>query len=60
MEENLCWKGNYVIKYWNADWQKIITEKRRLISKKILYAGSDGVYLDIIDAFEHFKKGRAS
>lgn len=22
MEENLRWKGNYVIKYWYADWQK--------------------------------------
>ena len=32
--------------------------KRRLVSKKILDAGFDGVYLDIINAFEYFKKGR--
>nr|WP_314467395.1 hypothetical protein [uncultured Campylobacter sp.] len=47
------------MKYWNVDWQKIITENDESYQKKILDAGFDGVYLDIIDAFEHFKKGRA-
>ena len=59
-EENPHWKGNYVVKYWDADWQKIITGNDESYQKKILDAGFDGVYLDIIDAFEHFKKGRAS
>lgn len=33
-EENPHWKGNYVVKYWDADWQKNNYGKRRLISKK--------------------------
>ena len=55
-EENPHWKGNYVVKYWDADWQKIITGNDGSYQKKILDAGFDGVYLDIIDAFEYFEK----
>ena len=55
-EENPHWKGNYVVKYWDADWQKIITGNDESYQKKILDAGFDGVYLDIIDAFEYFEK----
>lgn len=57
MEENPRWKGNCVVKYWDADWQKIITGNDGLYQKKILDAGFDSVYLDIINAFEYFKKG---
>ena len=59
-EENPHWKGNYVVKYWDVDWQKIITGNDGLYQKKILDAGFDGVYLDIIDTFEHLKKGAHS
>ena len=55
-EENPHWKGNYVVKYWDPDWQKIITGNDGSYQKKILGAGFDGVYLDIIDAFEYFEK----
>jgi len=58
-EENPHWKGNYVIKYWDVDWQKIITGNDGSYQKKILDAGFDGVYLDIIDAFEYFEKESA-
>ena len=54
-EENPHWKGNYAVKYWDADWQKIITGNDGSYQKKILDAGFDGVYLDIIDAFEYFE-----
>ena len=54
-EENPHWKGNYVVKYWDPDWQKIITGNDGSYQKKILDAGFDGVYLDIIDAFEYFE-----
>ena len=55
-EENPHWKGNYIVKYWDPDWQKIITGNDGSYQKKILDAGFDGVYLDIIDAFEYFEK----
>ncbi|MDO5045400.1 endo alpha-1,4 polygalactosaminidase [Campylobacter sp.] len=55
-EENPYWKGNYVVKYWDPDWQKIITGNDESYQRKILDAGFDGVYLDIIDAFEYFEE----
>ena len=50
--ENPEWKGNYRVKYWNADWQKIILPD----VDKIMATGFDGVYLDIVDGFETFEQ----
>ena len=52
--ENSDWEGNYKVKYWDEDWQNIICGTDNSYLKKILDAGFDGVYLDIIDAFENF------
>ena len=54
-EENPDWEGNYKVKYWIKDWQKIIYGSNDSYLDKILSAGFDGVYLDIIDAFEYFE-----
>ncbi len=54
--ENPEWKGNYKVKYWYSDWQKLIYGNDSSYTKKILNAGFDGVYLDIIDAFEYYEK----
>ena len=54
-EENPEWPGNYKVQYWNKDWQNIIYGKDNSYLKKILDVGFDGVYLDIIDAFEYFE-----
>ena len=53
--ENPEWKGNYKVKYWYLSWQEIICGTDSYLSK-ILLAGFDGVYLDIIDAFEYFEE----
>ncbi|AWA30637.1 hypothetical protein HYN48_11360 [Flavobacterium magnum] len=53
--QNPDWPGNYKVQYWNADWQQIIYGNDASYLKKILDAGFDGVYLDIIDAFEYFE-----
>ncbi len=50
--QNPQWKGNYRVKYWNADWQAIILN----VEEQILAAGFDGVYLDIVDGFETFEQ----
>lgn len=50
-DENPEWKGNYKVHYWESEWQNIIFER----IKKIQDAGYDGVYLDIIDAYEYYK-----
>jgi cysteinyl-tRNA synthetase len=54
-EENPDWPGNYKVHYWDENWQKIIYGNDDSYLKKILDAGFDGVYLDIIDAFEYFE-----
>lgn len=45
---NPDWAGNYKVRYWDADWQKIVFEEL----DRVVKAGFDGVYLDIIDAYE--------
>jgi len=52
LAENPEWKGNFRVKYWNADWQKLILAD----VDKIMAAGFDGVYLDIVDGFETFEQ----
>lgn len=49
--ENPDWEGNYKVKYWHNEWQQIIFE----YLDKIIQAGFDGAYLDIIDAYEHYQ-----
>ena len=50
-KENPNWKGNYKVKYWDSEWQAIIFD----YLSRIINAGFDGVYLDIIDAFEYYE-----
>lgn len=52
LAENPEWKGNFRVKYWQADWQKIILAD----VDKIMLKGFDGVYLDIVDGFETFER----
>ena len=54
-KENPAWEGNYKVRYWDKDWQDIIYGNDNSYLKKILNANFDGVYLDIIDAFEYFE-----
>ncbi|MCP4231664.1 MAG: hypothetical protein GY771_16155, partial [bacterium] len=49
--ENPNWPGNYKVRYWDPEWQAIIFE----YEDKILDAGFDGVYLDIIDGYEYWE-----
>jgi cysteinyl-tRNA synthetase len=54
--ENPDWPGNFKVKYWNPEWQGIIFGNDNSYIKKILDAGFDGVYLDIVDGFEYFEQ----
>ena len=53
--ENPEWRGNYKVRYWDPAWQEIICGAGDSYLNRILAAGFDGVYLDIIDAFEYFE-----
>lgn len=55
---NKNWVGNYRVRYWDPDWQKLIfgqpSGPQKSSLDRILAAGFDGVYLDLVDAFESF------
>ena len=53
--ENPDWPGNYKVRYWDGGWQEIIFGQKDAYLDRIMSAGFDGVYLDIIDAFEYFE-----
>ena len=54
-EANLDWPDNYKVRYWNEEWQRIIYSGDDSYLTLIQNNGFDGVYLDIIDAFEYFE-----
>ncbi|HJO04083.1 MAG TPA: MJ1477/TM1410 family putative glycoside hydrolase [Acidobacteriota bacterium] len=53
---NPDWEGNYKVRYWLRAWQRILfgSAAGRDVSylDRIIDAGFDGVYLDIVDAYE--------
>ena len=54
--ENPDWTGNYKVRYWLPDWQDLICGPGDSYLNRILEAHFDGVYLDIIDAFEYYEQ----
>ena len=50
--ENPAWQGNYRVKYWHAEWQRLILAA----VDDVMARGFDGVYLDIVDGFETFEQ----
>ncbi len=53
--ENPNWEGNFKVKYWDENWQSIIFGHSGAYLDKSMASEFDGVYLDIIDAFEYFE-----
>ena len=62
-EPNPDWPDNFKVRYWEAEWQQVIIHnpgQHPVIGDapsyldRIIDAGFDGVYLDIVDAFEYF------
>ena len=60
---NPAWPGNFKVRYWDPQWQQIIVSNPEgspyigdadSYLERIVEAGFDGVYLDIIDAYEYF------
>ena len=55
-DENPNWANNYIVEYWNKDWQNIIAFNDDSSLNRILDSGFDGVYLDIVDGYETFEE----
>ena len=53
--ENPNWRGNYKVRYWDPDWQAILFGSGESYLDQIIARGFDGVYLDIVDAFQYFE-----
>jgi cysteinyl-tRNA synthetase len=54
--ENPDWKGNYRVRYWQPAWQQLMLPA----VDKVVAQGFDGIYLDIVDAFEFYEYDAAS
>ncbi len=54
MPENPKWEGNFKVKYWNDEWQKIILT----YLDEIIEQGFDGIFLDIVDGYGYFEEGK--
>ncbi len=54
--ENPKFRGNYAVRYWDPRWQRIVygdlDGADESLIDRVVDAGFDGAYLDIIDAFE--------
>ncbi|MEQ1714519.1 MAG: MJ1477/TM1410 family putative glycoside hydrolase [Hyphomicrobium sp.] len=48
------WKGDYIVKYWEPDWQRIIYGTPDSLIDRIMDAGFDGVSIDRVDAYYYF------
>ncbi len=55
-ELNPDWEGNFKVKYWYPSWKKIIYGTPDAYLDRILAAGFDGVYLDMVDAYYYFEE----
>jgi cysteinyl-tRNA synthetase len=49
------WRGNYNVRYWDRDWQRIIIDRPDSFLNRVIDAGFDGVFLDIVDGFEFWR-----
>jgi cysteinyl-tRNA synthetase len=53
--ENPDWPGNYLVRYWDPQWQEIIFGTDSSYVDMVIASGFDGVYLDKIDSFEDYE-----
>ena len=53
-KSNPDWPGSYRVRYWSADWRHILYGSEDSYLDTILAAGFDGVFLDVLDAWQTF------
>lgn len=58
-EPDPVWAGDYWVRYWDPEWQRIIFGTAESYLDQIIALGFDGVYLDRVDAYQYYEeKGR--
>ena len=53
--QNPTFQDNFLVRYWQPEWQEIICHGENSYLQRIIEAGFDGVYLDVVDAFEQYE-----
>lgn len=51
---NPDWQDNFKVKYWRQEWRNILYGSSEAYLDKILAAGFDGAFLDVMDAYYYF------
>lgn len=54
--EDPSWLDNYYVHYWDASWQEIICGEENSYLRRVADAGFDGVYLDLVNAYEFYEQ----
>ncbi len=55
-DPNPAWPGSYKVQYWSPQWKHILYGSDAAYLDQIMNAGFDGVFLDVIDAWQYFVK----
>ncbi|MFV0298872.1 MAG: endo alpha-1,4 polygalactosaminidase [Hyphomicrobiaceae bacterium] len=58
--ENRSWRGNYRVRFWDPDWQKLIYGNPDAALDRLIASGFDGVYIDRADVFAPWLAERPS
>ena len=53
VELNQDWEHNYRVKYWAPEWKQILYGSPSAQLDRILQAGFDGVFLDVVDVYQY-------
>lgn len=56
--KNKDWADNYKVKYWRPEWRQILYGSEDAYLDRILAAGFDGAFLDVVDAYWYFQYPR--
>lgn len=51
-KENPHWPGSFDVKFWDSKWDDILYKAQDSYLSKIINIGFDGVYLDVVDAYQ--------
>lgn len=54
-EPNPEWPGSYKARYWSKEWQALLYGRPDAYLDRIIDAGFDGAFLDVMDAWQYFK-----
>ena len=54
-EENASWNGNYLVRFWDTEWQNLVFAGPGSYLDRIMDLGFDGVFLDRIDVYPNWE-----